>query len=97
DRRPRQRWLRHDEAAGGRALLLRTIGGGRGSRWTRPTCRRLGFADPRPPRRVDRFCELVVDSESIAKLRRFAEDVADRNGATYHGWQAKLDPGLTVI
>ena len=40
---------------------------------------------------------MVVDSESIAKLRRFAEDVADRNGATYHGWQAKLDPGLTVI
>jgi hypothetical protein len=39
---------------------------------------------------------MVVSEENIAELRRSAADLATRHGATYHGWQANLDPGMGV-
>jgi hypothetical protein len=39
---------------------------------------------------------MVVTAESIAELRRTSEELANRHGATFHGWQASLDPGMSI-
>jgi len=39
---------------------------------------------------------MIVSQETIAELRQSSEDLAKRHGATFHGWQASLDPGMDV-
>jgi hypothetical protein len=39
---------------------------------------------------------LVVSEASIAYVRRWSDELANRLGATYHGWQASLDHGMDV-
>jgi hypothetical protein len=39
---------------------------------------------------------IVVSDANIAEVRRISEDLASRTGVTYHGWQARLDPGMDV-
>ena len=39
---------------------------------------------------------MLVSHESIAELRRSAEDLAAQHGAVYHGWQTSLDPGMSI-